>query len=99
MTKSELGAKLGERQGWLPGKRIKIDFGADGILLLDGVAGRVSEEDGPADTTLAISWDDLQALERRELDPMTAMMRGRLRIDGDMANAMQLPGLIAKLRG
>jgi len=98
MTKSEMAAKLSERGGWLPGKTVKINFGADGVLLLDGVAGKVSEEDGAADTTISVSWDDLEALGRGELDPMTAYMRGKLRVDGDMGNAMQLQSVIAKLR-
>jgi putative sterol carrier protein len=99
MTKNEMAAKLNDRQAWLPGKRIKFDFGDDGVVLIDGIAERVTEEDGAADTTIAISWDDLEALRRRELDPMSALMQGRIRIDGDMANAMQLAGLTAKLQG
>jgi putative sterol carrier protein len=30
---------------------------------------------------------------------MTAFMTGKLKIDGDMSNAMQLQGVLAKLRG
>jgi putative sterol carrier protein len=93
MTKSEMVAKLAAKRAWLPGKRIKVDFGAQGVLLLDGVAERVSEEDLEADTTVRIGWDDLQALKRKELDPMTAVMQGKLRVEGDMANAMQLTTL------
>jgi putative sterol carrier protein len=93
MTKSEMAAKLDAKRAWLAGKRIKIDFGEQGVLLLDGVAGRVGEEDGEADTCVRIGWHDLQALRRRELDPMTAVMQGRIRIEGDMANAMQLVSL------
>lgn len=99
MTKSELARKIGETKAWLPGKRIKFDFGSEGVVLLDGVDERVVEEDGPADTTIAIAWSDLEQLQRGELDAMSAFMQGRIRIDGDMANAMQLPGVIAKLRG
>jgi putative sterol carrier protein len=99
MTKSEMAAQLGSREGWLPGKKVKIDFGADGIVMLDGVAGRVSEEDGEADTVIGLSWADLEALGRGELDPVTALMQGRLRIAGDMGNAMQLQGVISKLQG
>ncbi|HJQ17703.1 MAG TPA: SCP2 sterol-binding domain-containing protein [Allosphingosinicella sp.] len=98
MTKNEMAEKLGSKRGWLPGKRVKIDFGADGVVLLDGVAERVSEEDGDADTVISLSWADLEALGRGELDPMSAMMQGRLRIAGDMSNAMQLQGVISKLR-
>jgi putative sterol carrier protein len=30
---------------------------------------------------------------------MTAFMMGKLKVEGDMANAMQLQGVLAKLRG
>ena len=33
-----------------------------------------------------------------ELDGMTAFMTGKLKIEGDMGNAMQLQGVLAKLR-
>lgn len=99
MTKSEMVATLREKDGWVPGKRIKIDFGGeDGIILLDGVAGAVVEEDRAADTVISVSWDDLKALGRGDLDPMSALMQGRLRVDGDIGGAMQLQGVIAQLR-
>ncbi len=99
MTKSEMVAALNEKQAWLPGKKVKIDYGAEGVVLLDGVAGSASEEDGDADTTIKISWDDWQALADGQLDGMTAFMQGKLKVEGDMGNAMQLQGVFAKLRG
>jgi putative sterol carrier protein len=98
MTKSEMAAKLGAAQAWVPGKRIKFDFGPEGVVMLDGVAGAVSEDEGAADTVIALSWQDLEAFKRRELDPMTAMMQGRLKVSGDMMVAMQLPSVMAKLQ-
>ena len=63
MTKNELATKMQEAGAWLPGKRVKIDFGGDeGLLMLDGAANQVTEDDGVADTTLKVSWDDWQAL-------------------------------------
>jgi putative sterol carrier protein len=91
-------AKLNDRQGWVAGKRIKLDFGPDGIVLLDGIAKKVSQEDGAADTTITVTWDNLMALGRGELDPLSALMKGQLRIDGDMSNALQLQGVIEKLQ-
>jgi putative sterol carrier protein len=99
MTKSEMAARLKATDSWVPGKRIKIDLGDDGIVLLDGVACKVSEVDGDAETVISLSWADLKALERNELNPMMALMQGRLRVAGDMAGAMQLQGVIAKIRG
>jgi len=98
VTKSEMAAALNEKQAWLPGKRVKIDFGDEGVVMLDGAAGRASEEDGPADTTLKIAWADWEALASGQLDGMTAFMQGKLRVEGDMSNAMQLQGVFAKLR-
>ena len=100
MTKQELVAKMAANQAWVPGKRIKIDFGgAEGPVMLDGVANRVGEEDGAADTTIRIGWDDFQALKARQLDPMTAFMSGKLRVEGDMGTAMQLQAVLGKLKG
>ena len=98
MTKQELVARMQEGQAWIPGKRVKLDFGDQGVILLDGAASQVSEEDGAADTTIKVAWDDWQAMAAGQLDGMTAFMTGKLRFEGDMFNAMQLQGVLAKLR-
>ena len=98
MTKQELVAKMQENQAWLPGKRVKLDFGGEGMIMLDGQANQVSEEDGAADTTIKVSWDDWQAMANGQLDGMTAFMTGKLKVEGDMSNAMSLQGVLAKLR-
>ncbi|HXG99024.1 MAG TPA: SCP2 sterol-binding domain-containing protein [Sphingomicrobium sp.] len=99
MTKSELAAKMNENQAFLPGKTVKLDFGGEGTIMLDGNAETVSEASGEADTTIKISWDDWQAMAEGKLDGMTAFMTGKLKVEGDMSNAMQLQGLLSKLRG
>ena len=100
MTKSELAAAMNEKSAWLPGKRVKIDFGgSEGALLLDGHANQVTEDDGAADTTIKVSWQDWQDMSEGRLDGMTAFMQGKLKVEGDMSNAMQLQGVLAKLRG
>ena len=87
MTKSEMAAKLNGANAWLPGKRVKIDFGEQGTVLLDGVANQVTEENGAADTTIKVSWDDWQALSSGQIDGMTAFMQGKLKVEGDMSAA------------
>jgi len=99
MTKQELIAKMQENSAWVPGKRVKIDFGGDqGAVMLDGAASQVSEDDGAADTTIKVGWDDWQQLAAGQMDGMTAFMMGKLKVEGDMSNAMQLQGVLAKLR-
>ena len=99
MTKQELVSRMQEGGAWVPGKRVKLDFGgSDGAIMLDGAAQQVSEEDGAADTTIKVSWADWQSMAAGQLDGMTAFMTGRLKVEGDMSNAMQLQGVLSKLR-
>jgi putative sterol carrier protein len=81
MTKSEMAAKLNSSSAWLPGKRVKIDFGgSEGVVMLDGQANQVTEEDGPSDTTIRVSWADWEAMSSGQLDGMTAFMQGKLKV-------------------
>ena len=98
MTKSELATKMQGAGAVIPGKTVKIDFGDDGVLLLDGNANTVSESDAAADTTIKVSWADWEALAAGQLDGMTAFMTGKLKVEGDMSNAMQLQGVLSKLK-
>ena len=99
MTKQELVQRMQAGQAWVPGKRVKIDFGDQGAVMLDGAANQVTENDGAADTTIRVGWDDWQQLAAGQLDGMTAFMMGKIRVEGDMSNAMQLQGVLAKLKG
>lgn len=99
MNKPDLLTKMQESGAWLPQKTVKIDFGGDeGVILLDGVNAVVTDADQPADTTIKVSWEDWQALASGQLDGMTAFMTGKLKVEGDMSNAMQLQGVLSKLR-
>jgi putative sterol carrier protein len=98
MTKQELVTKMQGAQAWIPGKRVKLDFGDQGAVMLDGAAQAVSEDDGAADTTIKVGWDDWEQMAAGQLDGMTAFMTGKLKVEGDMSNAMQLQGVLAKLR-
>jgi len=100
MTKQDLIQRMQEAQAWVPGKRVKIDFGDEhGAVMLDGAAEQVSEDTSNADTTILVGWDDWQQLAAGQMDGMTAFMMGKLKVEGDMSNAMQLQGVLAKLRG
>jgi putative sterol carrier protein len=99
MTGAEVAAKMNQAQAWLPGKRVKMDLGSEGILMLDGQASTVTQEDGAADTTLKADWETWQQLFTGQMDGMTAFMMGKLKVEGDMSNAMQLQGVLSKLKG
>lgn len=73
-------------------RSVKFDTGADGVLLIDGAT--VSTTDGPADCTISLSLDDLESLIAGDLNPTTAFMTGKLKIEGDMSVAMALGQLI-----
>ena len=103
MTKQDLVAKMQENSAWVPGKKVKIDFGgSEGAIMLDGAAQQVSDipsDANAADTTIKVSWDDWQQMAAGQLDGMTAFMMGKLKVEGDMSNAMQLQGVLARLKG
>ena len=99
MTKEELVTKMQAANAWVPGKKVKFDFGGEGVVMLDGTSNQVSEGDGAADTTIKVGWDDWQQLAAGQMDGMTAFMMGKLKVEGDMSNAMQLQGVLSKLKG
>jgi putative sterol carrier protein len=99
MTKQDLVSKMQEAQAFVPGKKVKLHFGDEGAILLDGQSNQVTEDaDAAADTTIKVSWADWQAMTSGQLDGMTAFMTGKLKVEGDMSNAMQLQGVLSKLR-
>lgn len=97
MTKDEMITKLNGAQAFIPGKRVKMDFGSEGAVMLDGVTNEASAGDGPADTTIKVDWADWEAMSSGQLDGMTAFMQGKLKVEGDMSNAMQLQSVLGKI--
>ena len=97
MTKDEMITKLNAANAFIPGKRVKIDFGSEGTVMLDGVDNQASDQDAPADTTIKVEWADWQAMTSGQLDGMTAFMQGKLKVEGDMSNAMQLQSVLGKM--
>ena len=76
------------------GKTLKFNLKGDGFIFIDG--GTVTNDDSPADLTMTISSDDLEALGAGKLDAMTAVMTGKLQIS-DMGVAMGLQGKMQTL--
>ena len=99
-TKADLEEALAASERAWPEWRA-MDVEKRGAILLDGGAQQVSDissDANAADTTIKVGWDDWQQLASGQLDGMTAFMMGKLRVEGDMSNAMQLQGVLAKLK-
>lgn len=95
LTEKVQGA-LGAGSGF--DKKVKFDFGSVGKLFIDGAAGKVNNEDGAADATVSVDFDDFVKLAQGQLDPMMAFMSGKLKVAGDMGVAMKLQTLFANLK-
>ena len=81
------------------GKSLKFDLKGEGFIHIDG--GSVTNEDKPADLTMTLSKDDLEAIGAGSLDPTMAVMTGKLKLS-DMGAAMALQpkmgALFSKMR-
>ncbi len=77
------------------GATVKFNFGADGVIFVDAKSNpaTVSNDDADADCTISIKMDDFVALTKGDLDPTTAFMMGKLKVQGNMGIAMKLQSL------
>ncbi|GLQ05497.1 SCP2 sterol-binding domain-containing protein [Sneathiella chinensis] len=82
--------RIGEDCGL--GATLKFDFKGDGFIFVDAdtVPNVVNNEDADADCTIKITMDNFIALTQGDLDPTTAFMMGKLKIEGNMGIAMKL---------
>lgn len=78
-------------------KKVKFNFGDDGILYINGEAGIVDNSDGEADATILVTWDDFVKMRTGELDGTMAFMQGKLKVEGDVTVAMQLQSVLGSI--
>jgi putative sterol carrier protein len=78
------------------GKSIKLQLD-EGVIHIDMTQdqAQVTNEDKEADTVITTSVDTLEQLRTGKLNPMMAMMSGKVKIKGDMGLAMKLQGLLS----
>ncbi len=71
---------------------LKFDFGDDGLVHVDAttVPNVVSNDDNDAECTIKITKENFLGLVNGDLDPTTAFMMGKLKIEGNMGIAMKL---------
>jgi len=97
---SQMSAAIGTSSGL--GGTLKLDFGEPGSVLIDGKSAPNTVSDGegkPADCTITVSLETFEKLAKRELDPTSAFMQGKLRVAGDMGLAMKLGPVLQKAGG
>ena len=69
----------------------KFSIEGEGNVIIDSNGVRAGEEE--TDVTLTADAETFQEILSGELDPTSAFMGGRLRVEGDMGTAMRLSGL------
>lgn len=79
------------------GNSLKFNFGEHNILLNGkGDSNVVTTNDASAaDCTVDVALEDLEAMLGGSLNPMTAFMSGKIKVNGDMSVAMKLPQIMA----
>jgi putative sterol carrier protein len=70
-----------------------IDGAGKWIVRVENGRPTVSEGDGAADTTISASEETFLRIVNGEQNATTAFMTGKLRVKGDMGNAMKLQQL------
>ena len=70
----------------------KFDILDEGSIIIDANGARAGDDD--AEVTLSADADTFRAILGGDLDPTTAFMSGKLKVDGDMGAAMRLASVI-----
>lgn len=89
-----LSAKLADAD---LGGMVKFEIDGEGAVMVDGsqTPPSIQAGDGDADVTIGADAGVFEEMLAGDLDPTSAYMSGRLRIDGDMGMAMRLAQLLA----
>lgn len=99
MTFTEISDKVKSQAHRAPamGKTLKLVLGDHEIIHVDmtSTPAVVTNEDKEADCTITTTIDTLQAMQNGSVNPMMAVMTGKIKIKGDMAVAMKLQSLLS----
>ncbi len=81
------------------GKKLKIklpDGSEEYFIYVDGTTAQnlISQSNKEADCTITVDFADFKSILKGKMNPMNAMMTGKLKIDGDMSVAMSLQKLM-----
>ena len=78
------------------GHTIQFDLGDDGVIFWDGTHNppQIDNTARDAETTIAISLENLEKLIAGDLNPTMAYMTGKLKIQGSMSVALKMGQLL-----
>ena len=71
----------------------KFDVENEGAIMFDAGGARVGDEE--ADVTLSSDAETFQSIFDGDINPTSAFMTGKLKIDGDMGMAMKLASVLS----
>ncbi|MEM6589572.1 MAG: SCP2 sterol-binding domain-containing protein [Pseudomonadota bacterium] len=71
----------------------KFEIEGEGAIVVDSDGVRAADDD--TDVTLTADADTFQAIIDGDMDPTSAFMQGKLKVDGDMGAAMKLGSALA----
>ena len=93
-TTEALRSKFGTESGLGAVLKFVVDDGA--VIVLDGVSepNAVHNNDVDANCTVKMSTSDLNDLIAGKLEPTTAFMLGKLKVEGDMNVALKLNKIV-----
>lgn len=77
------------------GKKLKLMLD-DQPLIVDGTgdSNTIVTEDIDADCTITMTMDNFKSIVKGDLNPMMAVMTGKIKISGDMPLAMKLKDML-----
>ncbi len=90
----QLRTRVGDDSGL--GATVKFNLGGDGVIFVDAASSpnTVSNEDTDADCTIVISMKNFKKLLAGDLNPTTAFMLRKIKVEGDMGIAMKLSSVL-----
>ncbi len=100
MTFNEISEKVKSQAHRAPqlGKTLKLVLGGEEEVIhvdMTSTPAIVTNDNKDADCTIITNIETLEALRSGSLNPMMAVMSGKIKIKGDMGVAMQLQSLLS----
>jgi putative sterol carrier protein len=72
---------------------VKFEIEGEGAVRLDGDGASI--DDSEADCTITADQETFESMMAGDLNPTSAFMSGKLKIDGDMSKAMALASILS----